>query len=509
MRPITSTLGLILLLTTLFCGGCIGGGIVGSQLSRDRAANARYVPLPHHVAKSPDAVAFRFAMVHDVVHERFPKHGPAFYEERNRRAQARLATLSPDSPEAWVLVDDLGAGLDRLGKPAEAVPILRDKLTRQVHNGVSPRGMYTSYANLGTFLIHANMKAAIAGDAEARAKVEEGRDLIRRSTEVNADAHFGREEWQLVAVESFLAFGQKPDLLREYDLIGDRLDRTVNPHVTRVDAYWFDDRQFDGRPYRPDYSEHLRWGRLDRTNLPDPLSAEQRDELRKYILTVGREDTEGKHTGRFGKAAPFDEPCLGIIGMWRQGGGANPHFALCLGEIMLRVGQRFLAWECYERASRLAGRFWATPDQQEFLRQHCTKRQRAIEETLSAAEVEQLRARFDAELAKGEQYQADYQAYEAAKIATGADIDDPKLFDEFHVGREPIASKPGPEEWYAGERDGSITTQAIRNFWTWGLSSGGAVVFVAGLMIARSDRRRVTLHLRKLSEPIPPPSPDP
>ena len=54
----------------------------------------------------------------------------------------------------------------------------------------------------------------------------------------------------------------------------------------------------------------------------------------------------------------FDEPCLGIVGMWRQGGGANPHFALALAETMLRVGQRYVAWTAYERASRLAERFW-------------------------------------------------------------------------------------------------------------------------------------------------------
>ena len=51
------------------------------------------------------------------------------------------------------------------------------------------------------------------------------------------------------------------------------------------------------------------------------------------------------------KPVPFDEPALGIIGMWRQGGGANPHFALALGETMLRVGQRYIAW-CASSARR-------------------------------------------------------------------------------------------------------------------------------------------------------------
>jgi hypothetical protein len=39
-----------------------------------------------------------------------------------------------------------------------------------------------------------------------------------------------------------------------------------------------------------------------------------------------------------GRPLAFDEPTLGIIGMCRLGGGANPHFALALAETMLRVG---------------------------------------------------------------------------------------------------------------------------------------------------------------------------
>src|SRR5262245_54618959 len=75
------------------------------------------VPLPHHVPKSPAAASFRFAMAHDVIHERYPKHGPAFYRERERLARERLAQIPADSDEAFGLADDIGTGLDRLGKP--------------------------------------------------------------------------------------------------------------------------------------------------------------------------------------------------------------------------------------------------------------------------------------------------------------------------------------------------------------------------------------------------------
>jgi hypothetical protein len=491
------------LLPFVFSQGCLIGGCAGAAGTSIKSTEPYYDTLPHHVARTPDALSFRFAMVHDVVHERFPKHGPAFYQERDRRARAKLASLNPDSDEALALMDDLGAGLDRLGNPAEAVTVLRDKLDRQKRRGLNGRALYTSYANLGTFLIHANMKGAITGDADARPRVEEGREFIRESIAVNPDAHFGREEWQLVAVDSFLTFAREPALLREYDLIGNRLSRDIVIPETAPQAWEIGDPDdVVGRPYRYDWPSR-RHGPPYR----DDTYPEARRLLREFVAPVGGEGPVGPPV--VGRRAPFDEPCLGMIGMWRQGGGANPYFALSLGEIMFRVGQRYLAWSCYERAGRLAPRFWPKPDLQEFLREHCRKRQLAIEGTLPADEAAALRPRFEAELAHGERYQAEYQAFEARRIAAGADIDDPHFFDEFHAGREPIASRPGPEEWYAGGAVRYSTGNAVAKFLGWGLLTGGALVFVVGLGLTWRDRRRVALNLTEVPGPTPPPSPNP
>ncbi|HVK12481.1 MAG TPA: hypothetical protein VM597_27270 [Gemmataceae bacterium] len=484
------------LLPFVFCVGCIGGGCAGTSGTSYSYTEPYYDTLPHHVARTPDALSFRFAMVHDVVHERFPKHGPAFYRERDHRARAKLATLPPDSDEALALLDDIGAGLDRLGRPDEAVPLLRDKLDRQARRGLSGRALYTTYANLGTFLIHTNMKEAASGDATARAKVEEGRELIRRSIEVNPDAHFGREEWQLVAATSFLAFAKEPELLRAYDLIGNRLSRQIIIPDTVLQEWEIVDLDESlGRPFKYVWPARRRF--------EDPVD---RGRVREYIARVGGEALPLFHA-IVGRVAPFDEPCLGMIGMWRQGGGANPHFALSLGEIMLRVGQRYLAWSCYERASRLSDRFWPKPELQTFLRDHCAKRQHAIEQTLPAEEVPNLRPKFEAEMAYGERFQAEYQAFEAAKIAAGADIDDPKFFDDFHAGREPIASRPGPEEWYAGGRVRYTMDRIVSQFLSWGLLTGGTLVFFVGLALTWLDRRHVTLKPTEVPSPTPPPPP--
>ena len=54
--------------------------------------------------------------------------------------------------------------------------------------------------------------------------------------------------------------------------------------------------------------------------------------------------------------------------------------------------------------------------------------------------------RFDDELAYGLDYQRAYQEHEAAKLAAGADPFNLYLHDDF--ARGPIATTPGPEEWY-------------------------------------------------------------
>src|SRR6267154_1951711 len=89
-----------------FVPGCIGSAVVFSVVKFP--AKVEYVPLPHHVPKSANAASFRFAMAHDVIHERFPKHGPAFYRERERLARDKLTRIAADSDEALGLYDDIG-----------------------------------------------------------------------------------------------------------------------------------------------------------------------------------------------------------------------------------------------------------------------------------------------------------------------------------------------------------------------------------------------------------------
>jgi len=467
---------------------------------------AEQLPLPHHVPKYADGLSFRFAMAQDVLHERFPKHGPAHYRERDRLTRLALAALPEDDPARLPLLDDLGVGLDRLGRSDEAVATLRRKLESQRARGLAGRDLYTSYANLGTFLIHGSFARAVGGDTAARAQFREGVELIRKSVEVNPEAHFGRERWQAEIAEFLLAAMDDPRRLKATDCLGDKLDLGIEPMLDREAHWWYSSygRPMDSSFSRGQVVEDVPAFFRSDIEPDDPSHWAELAPIREHITKVGAEDApEGAHR----QPAPFDGPMLGIIGMWRQGGGANPHFALAVGEVMLRVGQRYIAWSAFERASRLAGRFWPDPELQQFLRDHCRRRQAEIETTLTyrpeakprnqpwqqvsppptPAEVAGLRASFDAELAYGEGYQRDYQAFEAAKIAEGASVDDEHLFDEFLAARPPIASPVGPEESFVWVRPSRMYEFGYRRGRAWGVVGAGlgAMTIALALQLSR------------------------
>src|SRR5262249_2419526 len=152
----------------------------------------------------------------------------------------------------------------------------------------------------------------------------------------------------------------KPEVLFQRDLVGNALIEPIDPSRRGcITNYGHDLGEIDR------YFE-FGWDRQTIAIIegrPTYDSSFNRKSVRNWITRVGDPLT-----------VPFDEPTLGIIGMWRLGGGANPHFCLALGETMLRVGQRNIAWCAYERATQLANRFWPDPEIQGKFTEHCRER---------------------------------------------------------------------------------------------------------------------------------------
>ena len=132
----------------------------------------------------------------NVIAGRFPRNPPVYYEMRLARVEEQIIA----EPDNLALYDDAGAACDRLHRPAEAIAWM-EKKAAALERTPDEEHQYRYHANLGTFLIH----QWLAGGADVgQPGGREGADHIRRAIEINPDAHFGREQVQLDAIEWIL-----------------------------------------------------------------------------------------------------------------------------------------------------------------------------------------------------------------------------------------------------------------------------------------------------------------
>lgn len=122
----------------------------------------------------------QFPSVLELITGKFLRHSPAFYEWRIEDRKKRIEK----EPENVALYDDLAVAYEKTGQTDLAIETILKK------EEISP-GLYETYANLGTFYIHAG-------------RLEEGLKEIEKAIEINPDAHFGREVYQKLLVEYVL-----------------------------------------------------------------------------------------------------------------------------------------------------------------------------------------------------------------------------------------------------------------------------------------------------------------
>ncbi|MEM9417869.1 MAG: tetratricopeptide repeat protein [Planctomycetota bacterium] len=126
--------------------------------------------------------AARFPGTIELLAGKFNRHSSVFYEWRIEDRTAKLAELS--GGEALPLMDDLAVAYDKVGRTDEGIALMREALAIDADR-------YETHANLGTLLVHAK-------------RYEEGLEHLRRAVEINPDAHFGREKWQIYLIEYIL-----------------------------------------------------------------------------------------------------------------------------------------------------------------------------------------------------------------------------------------------------------------------------------------------------------------
>ncbi len=149
---------------------------------------------------------------------RFARNPPLFYEMRLER----VATHLRDHRDDLAAYDDAGVACDRLGRGDEAISWMGKKRAELEKLDASrpevKEQWYRYHANLGTFLVHRWIR-----NGADRAKIDEvkaARDEIARALEINPDAHFGREKYQLLALDWIVDPPKKPSDYAMPNLLG-------------------------------------------------------------------------------------------------------------------------------------------------------------------------------------------------------------------------------------------------------------------------------------------------
>lgn len=123
----------------------------------------------------------RFPTALELITGKFLRHSPVFYEWR---VQDRLQKLEKD-PDSLAYLDDLAVAYDKLGKQDLAIELMERK------EQLKP-GLYETAANHGTFHAHAG-------------RLAEALPFLKKAIEINPDAHFGREKYQILLIEYSMA----------------------------------------------------------------------------------------------------------------------------------------------------------------------------------------------------------------------------------------------------------------------------------------------------------------
>ncbi|MFZ5445983.1 MAG: tetratricopeptide repeat protein [Myxococcota bacterium] len=204
------------------------------------------------------------------------KHSTFFYEQKVQYTQPLIDR--GDAPAERY--DDLAVAFDHLGRFDEALAVMEQKERRFP-------GQYTTLANRGTFHAH-------------RKEWDQALELLRAAIALNPDAHFGRERYQVQAIEYLRALEKDPTLAERRDLLG--VDLT-------------DEHQLF-------FGDHGRY----RAGQPTGLD---RAKLRRDVF-------------------------VGLGGIIRFGHGeSSPHLWFSLGVAFALDGDRHLALRCFARAHEL------------------------------------------------------------------------------------------------------------------------------------------------------------
>ncbi len=303
----------------------------------------------------------------DLVIGRWHRHSDAYYEDRVAKLKDKTSLELTD-------FDDLAVAYEHLDRRDEAVQTMALK-AEALARTPSEEHQYRYHANLGTFHAH--------GGHFDRALME-----LRTAVEINPDAHFGRERFQIELIEYVAAAKKEPGVWNRSFLrhSGYKLPMLIGTH-------WMDHMDSTGDP----------------------------SELREL---------------------DWDEAHKAIGGMLRFGGLEGAELYRSLGELYLNKRHLNLAWWAFGRAierGHPAAR--NLKHGQRGIVEHWTK---AAEATSTSVAIP-TQADYTARRADADRWLAAFQDAEASMIREGQDVTtDASLQSLLEIANKAVPAIPHP-----------------------------------------------------------------
>ncbi|MDF1839389.1 MAG: tetratricopeptide repeat protein [Planctomycetota bacterium] len=280
----------------------------------------------------------------DLIIGRWHRHSDAYY-------QNRVAQLTVKPALELAEFDDLAVAYEHLNLREQAIAVMARKADALA---VTPdkEHQYRYHANLGTFYAHSG-------------QFDEALSQLHTAVEINPEAHFGRERFQIELIEYVAAAKKNPGVWNRSFLrhSGYRLPMIVGTH-------WMD---FMGP-------------------VDDGIALREFD---------------------------WDEAHMAIGGMLRYGGLEGAELYRALGELYLNKRHLNLAWWAFNRAIERGHPATAILKQgQRGIVEHWTK---AAEATPTRVAIP-TQAEYSARRADADRWLAEFQNAEAAMVLDGKDV---------------------------------------------------------------------------------------
>lgn len=250
-------------------------------------------------------------MIDDVIHDKYEKNSNEYYLYRIEKDE----NLLKNNKDNLILYDNLAVGYNQIGNSEKALNLYKIKRNLMETREFDKQNWYRYYANLWTFLIHDWIGRWFKNQNDQGGKdlVIEWRDYIKKAIEINIDAHFWRENYQLIANNWIIeSFSNKEFMLRNNMLWKLTLDLRILESINN-------NRESCGRAYYDIYPE-----------------------VKKQWKSIDKQITD---------SCPM--ALKWVVWMIRLGWGPNPYSFSTIGDILVSMGEYKLAFASYARSIQM------------------------------------------------------------------------------------------------------------------------------------------------------------